>query len=122
MTAIFHDMLHWELEDYVDDIVVKSKKQEEHVQVLRKVFERCRAFKLRMNRSVLWEILGFPSSQQWNRSGPGQSYSHSNHETSSHSKGVEEFLGEGLIYLKIHPWIGINYFFFLQITQEGAKL
>ena len=45
MTAIFHDMLHWELEDYVDDIVVKSKKREEHVQVLRKVFERCRTFK-----------------------------------------------------------------------------
>ena len=33
----------------MDDIVVKSKKQEEHVQVLRKVFESCRAFKLRMN-------------------------------------------------------------------------
>ena len=48
MTAIFHDMMHQELEDYVDDIVVKSKKREEHVQVLRKVFERCKAFKLRM--------------------------------------------------------------------------
>ena len=27
MTAIFHDMMHQELEDYVDDIVVKSKKR-----------------------------------------------------------------------------------------------
>ena len=26
MTAIFHDMMHRELEDYVDDIVVKSKR------------------------------------------------------------------------------------------------
>ena len=25
MTAIFHDMMHRELEEYVDDIVVKSK-------------------------------------------------------------------------------------------------
>ena len=49
MTIIFHDMMHQELEDYVDDIVVKSKKGEEHVQVLRKVFERCRTYKLRMN-------------------------------------------------------------------------
>ena len=49
MTAIFHDMMHQELEDYVDDIVVKSKKREKHVQVLKKVFERCRTFKLRMN-------------------------------------------------------------------------
>ena len=26
MTAIFHDMMHQEQEDYMDDIVVKSKK------------------------------------------------------------------------------------------------
>ena len=49
MTAIFHDMMHQELEDYVDDIVVKSRKREEHFRVLKRVFERCRAFKLRMN-------------------------------------------------------------------------
>ena len=49
MIAIFHDMIHRKLEDYVDDIVVKSKGREEHVQILRRVFERCRAFKLRMN-------------------------------------------------------------------------
>ena len=48
MTAIFHDMMHQELEDYVDDIVVKAKKREEHFYVLKRVFERCRAFKLRM--------------------------------------------------------------------------
>ena len=33
----------------MDDIVVKSKKKGEHFHVLRKVFERCRAFKLGMN-------------------------------------------------------------------------
>ena len=49
MTAIFHDMMHQELEDYVDDTVVRSKKIAEHFYVLRKVFERRRAFKLRMN-------------------------------------------------------------------------
>ena len=49
MTAIFHDMMHRKLEDYVDDIVVKSRRQKDHVKVLRKVFERCRLFKLRMN-------------------------------------------------------------------------
>ena len=49
MTAMFHDMMHQELEDYMDDIVVKSRRQEDHVKVLRKVFERCKLFKLRMN-------------------------------------------------------------------------
>ena len=49
MMAIFHNVMHQELEDYVDDIVVKSKKRKEHFYVLKRVFERCRAFKLRMN-------------------------------------------------------------------------
>ena len=49
MTAIFHDMMHRKLEDYVDDIVVRSRRREGHVKVLRKVFERCKVFKLRMN-------------------------------------------------------------------------
>ena len=33
----------------VDDIMVKSRKCEDHVKVLRKVFKWCRLFKLRMN-------------------------------------------------------------------------
>ena len=37
------------MEDYVDDIVVKSTRREDHVKVLRKVFKRCKLFKLRMN-------------------------------------------------------------------------
>ena len=49
MTAIFHDMMDCELEHYVDHIVLKSRRREDHVKVLRKAFERCRLFKLRMN-------------------------------------------------------------------------
>ena len=49
MTTIFHDMMHKEIEDYMDDIVVKSKATENHFHVLRKVFERCRLYKLHMN-------------------------------------------------------------------------
>ena len=33
----------------MDDIVVKSRRREEHFHALKRVFERCRAFKLRMN-------------------------------------------------------------------------
>lgn len=49
MTVIFHGMMHYEMEDYVDNIVVKSRKREDHIKVLKKVFEWCRLFKLRMN-------------------------------------------------------------------------
>ena len=49
MTVIFHDMMHEEIEDYVDDIFVKSKTREDHLAILRKVFERCQLYKLHMN-------------------------------------------------------------------------
>ena len=49
MTTIFHDMMHKETEDYVDDIVVKSKTRGDHLAILLKVFEKCRLYKLRMN-------------------------------------------------------------------------
>ena len=63
MTTIFHDMMHQKLEDYVDDIVVKSKKREEHFHVLKRVFKRCRAFKLRMN--PLNCAFGVSSGNSW---------------------------------------------------------
>ena len=49
MTAIFHDMMHKKMEDYVDDIVVKSKTRARHFQMFEQLFERCRKYKLHMN-------------------------------------------------------------------------
>ena len=49
VTTIFHDMMHKEMEDYMDDIVVKSKTRIGHFQILEQVFERCRKYKLRIN-------------------------------------------------------------------------
>ena len=40
MTLIFHDYMHKILEDYVDCIIAKSVKHEEHVPTLRHNFER----------------------------------------------------------------------------------
>ena len=41
MTVILHDIMHREIKDYVDDIVVKSKTREDHFGILKRVFERC---------------------------------------------------------------------------------
>ena len=49
MTAIFHDIMHKKIEDFMDNIVVKSKTRRDHLAILRKVFERCRLYELRMN-------------------------------------------------------------------------
>jgi len=49
MVTLFHNMMHREVEVYVDDILAKSKEEEDHVQVLRKLFERLRKYQLKLN-------------------------------------------------------------------------
>ena len=49
MQKIFDDILHKNVECYVDDLVVKSRSQTDHLQDLREVFERLRKYQLRMN-------------------------------------------------------------------------
>lgn len=49
MVTLFHDMMHKEIEVYVDDIIVKSRIEKEHIQVLRKLFLSLRKFQLKLN-------------------------------------------------------------------------
>ena len=49
MQRIFDDILHKNVETYVDDLVVKSKKRIEHIQDLHQVFDRLRRYQLKMN-------------------------------------------------------------------------
>ncbi|XP_027767963.1 uncharacterized protein LOC114074305 [Solanum pennellii] len=49
MTTMFHDMMHKEIEVYVDDVIIKSKTQVDHVQDLRKFLERVRRYDLKLN-------------------------------------------------------------------------
>ena len=49
MVALFHDMMHKKIEVYVDDMIAKSRMKEEHLVNLRKLFERLRKYRLRLN-------------------------------------------------------------------------
>ena len=51
MVALFHDMMHKEIEVYVDDMIAKSREGESHVVNLRKLFERLRKYQLKPNPS-----------------------------------------------------------------------
>ena len=48
-TTLIHDMIHKEVEVYVDDMIVKSMDREGHTRELRKVLERIRKYRLRLN-------------------------------------------------------------------------
>jgi len=64
MLTLFHDMMHKEVEVYVDDIIAKSREGENYVQILKRLFERLRKYKLRLNPAKcsfgveIWEVVG----------------------------------------------------------------
>lgn len=70
MTTLFHDMMHREIEVYVDDMIAKSLDAESHIVNLRKFFERLRKYRLRLNPAkcvfgaTSWKLLGFIVSKQ----------------------------------------------------------
>ena len=49
ITTMSHDMMHKEIEVHVDDVIIKSKTQVDHVQDLRKLLERVRRYDLKLN-------------------------------------------------------------------------
>ncbi|KAM1453263.1 hypothetical protein ACFXTO_002896 [Malus domestica] len=49
MNAIFHDLIGYNMEVYIDDIMVKSKTEEQHLIDLRHALTRMRIHKLKMN-------------------------------------------------------------------------
>ena len=48
-TTLFYDMMHRDVEVYVDDIIVKSRYRVNHLTTLERFFERIRQFGLRLN-------------------------------------------------------------------------
>lgn len=49
MTTIFHDMIHKEIEIYVDDVIIKSRESSDPLSHLEKFFERLRKYNLKLN-------------------------------------------------------------------------
>ena len=70
MTTLFHDMMHKEIEVYVDDMITKSRTEVEHVEHLLKLFQRLRKYKLRLNPNKCTfgfrsgKLLGFTVSEK----------------------------------------------------------
>lgn len=49
ITALFHDMMHKQMEIYVDVMITKSKIEEAHLADLQKIIERFQKFDLKLN-------------------------------------------------------------------------
>ena len=49
MTTIFHDMIHKEIDMYIDDVIIKSRESLDHLTHLRKFFYHLRHYNLKLN-------------------------------------------------------------------------
>ncbi|RDX77534.1 Retrovirus-related Pol polyprotein, partial [Mucuna pruriens] len=60
MIILFHNMMHKEVEFYVDDMIAKSKTPRQHIEDLWKLFERLRKYRLRLNpaKCIFWRRNG----------------------------------------------------------------
>ncbi|WRX13175.1 Reverse transcriptase domain - like 10 [Theobroma cacao] len=70
MVTLFHDMMHKEIEIYVDDMIAKSRTKRDHTINLKKLFERLRKFQLKLNLVkctfgvTFGKLLGFVVSEK----------------------------------------------------------
>ena len=70
MVTLFHDMMHKEIEVYVDDMIAKSQGEEDHVVNLKKLFERLKKLQLKLNPAkctfgaTSGKLLGFVVSKK----------------------------------------------------------
>ena len=56
-TTLFHNMMHRDVEVYVDDMIVKSRDRSDHLTALERFFERIKRFRLRLNpRKCIFEV------------------------------------------------------------------
>ena len=61
---MFHDMMHRDVEVYVDDMILKSRSRTDHLKALERFFVRIQKFRLRLNpkkctfRVTSWKLLG----------------------------------------------------------------
>ena len=77
-TTLLHDMMHNEVEVYVDGMIMKSKDEEGHIANLRKFFERIKEYRLGLNAQkctfgvIVGKLLGFLVSDRGIEVGPSK--------------------------------------------------
>uniref|UniRef100_A0A2N9GY06 Uncharacterized protein n=1 Tax=Fagus sylvatica TaxID=28930 RepID=A0A2N9GY06_FAGSY len=126
MTAMFHDMMHREIEDYVNDIVVKSKTREDHFGILKKVFERCRLYKLKMNPLKCafgvsaGKFLGFLVHQRGIDVDPARASAIATMKPPTTHKELKSFLGKLSYIRRFIPGLAAVTSAFAPLLKKGA--
>ncbi|PKI42997.1 hypothetical protein CRG98_036611 [Punica granatum] len=97
--TLFHDMMHKEVEVYVDDMIAKSKEGEDHLVNLKRLFDRLMEYKLRLNPAKCTfgarsgKLLGFLVSERGIEVDPDKVKAIKELPPPSSAREVRDFLG-----------------------------
>ena len=100
MLTLFHDVMHKEIEVYVDDMIAKSRTARDHLVDLRKLFKRLVKYRLRLNPNKcifitsLGKLLGFIVSQRGIEVDPAKVQAIRDMLTLQTEKQIRIFLGK----------------------------
>ena len=98
-TTLLHDMIHKEIEVYVDDMMVKSPTRERHFEALEKFLDRAEKYNLRLNLKkctfgvASGKLLGHIVSKSGIEVDPDKVKAISEMSTPKTEKEVREFIG-----------------------------
>ncbi|XP_057952939.1 uncharacterized protein LOC131147187 [Malania oleifera] len=99
MVTLFHDLMHKEVEVYVDDMIVKSRNEKDHALNLEKLFERLRKCQLKLNPekctfgATSGKLLGFIVSEKGIEVDPDKVKAIREMPSPKSEKEVRSFLG-----------------------------
>jgi len=99
MTTIFYSMIYKEIEVYVDNVIIISKRSTDHIADLRKCFDRLRRYTLKLNPAKCAfgvparKLLGFIVSHQKIELGPSKVKAIQDFPPSKNKKDVISLLG-----------------------------
>uniref|UniRef100_A0A2N9FJ14 Uncharacterized protein n=1 Tax=Fagus sylvatica TaxID=28930 RepID=A0A2N9FJ14_FAGSY len=108
MVTLFHDMIHHEIEVYVDDMIAKSRTAQDHLTDLRKLFQRLKKYQLRLNPNkcafgvTSGKLLGFIVSGRGIEIDPAKVQAIRSMPAPKTEKEIRSFLGRNQLYSSLH--------------------
>ena len=127
MVTLFHDVIHQEIEVYMDDMIAKTRTPENHLVDLLKLFQCLRKYRLRLNPNecifsvTFGKLLGFIVSRRAIEIGPAKVQAIRNMPAPKTEKQIWSFLGKDQLYSTLHSSAQLHMRAFVQIVKEGRK-
>nr|KYP61445.1 Retrovirus-related Pol polyprotein from transposon 297 family [Cajanus cajan] len=106
--TLFHDMIHKEIKVYIDDMIAKSKNENDHLVHLRKLFNRLCKYQLKLNHAKCTfgvqsgKLLGFIVSEKGIEVDPDKAKAIIEMSPPKTKKEVRGFLGKSELHSSFH--------------------